>query len=256
MGTCRMLSATRCIIVIGMLASVLASVGQARGETQELRVVTRIAPPIVRMEQGELNGFAIDVWNGVAQRLPARTRYQVAPDVGALLERVRADDADLGVGAISITSARERDFDFSRPILNAGLQIMVRSQGTDGIKGPEDLSGKRVATTPGSTSAAFLRELNARVFQFPVLKYAYFALLDGKVDAIVFDAPVLLNYAASKGAGRVQMVGSVFREEDYGIVFPQNSPLRTQVNSALSALRDDGTYRNLYDKWFTLIARE
>ena len=169
---------------------------------------------------------------------------------------LRSRKADVGVGAVSITSAREREFDFSQPILNAGLQIMVRSQGTDGIKGPEDLSGKRVATTPGSTAAAFLRELNARVFQFPVLKYAYFALLDGKVDAIVFDAPVLLNYAASKGAGRVQMVGSVFREEDYGIVFPQNSPLRNQVNSALSALRDDGTYQNLYDKWFTLTARE
>jgi polar amino acid transport system substrate-binding protein len=52
------------------------------------------------------------------------------------------------------------------------------------------------------------------------------------------------------------MVGSVFRKEDYGIVFPQDSPLRNQVNSALSALRDDGTYQKLYDKWFTLIARE
>jgi ABC-type amino acid transport substrate-binding protein len=246
-----MLSATRCIIVTGMLASVLASVGQARGETQELRVVTRIAPPIVRMEQGELNGFAIDVWNGVAQRLPARTRYQVAPNVGALLERVRADDADLGVGAISITSAREREFDFSQPILNAGLQIMVRSQGTDGIKGPQDLSGKRVATTPGSTSAVFLRELKARVYQFPVLKFAYFALLDKKVDAIVFDAPVLLNYAAFAGKGRVKLVGPVFRQEDYGIVFPRNSPLRDQVNDALSALREDGSYQKFFKKWFT-----
>ena len=65
---------------------------------------------------------------------------------------LRSRKADVGVGAVSITSAREREFDFSQPILNAGLQIMVRSQGTDGIKGPEDLSGKRVATTPGSTA--------------------------------------------------------------------------------------------------------
>jgi len=251
-----MLSVIRCLVSAGLLTSALASAALAQGGTQELRVVTRMAPPIVRMDQGELTGFGIDIWNSIAQRMQARTRYKIAPDVGALLEHVRSRKADIGVGAVSITSAREREFDFSQPILNAGLQIMVRSQGTDGIKGPEDLSGKRVATTPGSTAAAFLRELNARVFQFPVLKYAYFALLDGKVDAIVFDAPVLLNYAASKGAGRVQMVGSVFREEDYGIVFPQNSPLRNQVNSALSALRDDGTYQNLYGKWFTLIASE
>jgi ABC-type amino acid transport substrate-binding protein len=245
-----MLSVIRRIIVAGMLAPLLTSVGQPQGETQELRVVTRMAPPIVRMEQGELGGFAIDVWNSIAQRLHVTTRYQVAPDVGALLERVRLRKADVGVGAISITSAREREFNFSQPILNAGLQIMVRSQGSDGIKGPQDLVGKRVATTPGSTAAAFLREVNARVYQFPVLKYGYFALLDRKVDALVFDAPVLLNYAAFAGKGRVKVVGPIFRQEDYGIVFPQNSPLRDQVNSALSALREDGSYQELYDNWF------
>jgi polar amino acid transport system substrate-binding protein len=34
-------------------------------------------------------------------------------------------------------------------------------------------------------------------------------------------------------------------------VFPRNSALRKQVNVALLALREDGTYLRLYDKWFT-----
>ena len=38
--------------------------------------------------------------------------------------------ADVGVGAISITSEREARFDFSQPILNAGVQILVRSEQT------------------------------------------------------------------------------------------------------------------------------
>jgi len=233
-----------------MLASVLPCVYQDQGETQELQVVTRKAPPIVDMDQGQLGGFAIDIWNSIAQRLQVATRYQVAPDVAALLERVRSGKADIGVGAISITSAREREFDFSEPILNAGLQIMVRSQGSDGIKGPQDLAGKRVATTPGSTAAAFLRELKARVYHYPALKYVYSALLDRKVDAVVFDAPVLLHHAAFEGKDRVKTVGSILRQEDYGVVFRKNSPLRDQANGALSALREDGSYQKLYDKWF------
>jgi ABC-type amino acid transport substrate-binding protein len=245
-----MLRSTRSLIFAGLLAAATAA-PQAQGGKQELRVVTRIAPPIVRMEQGELGGFAIEIWNDIALRMHVKTRYQVAPDVGALLERVRWDKADVGVGAISITSTREREFDFSRPILKAGLQIMVRSQDTYGISGPEDLRGKRVATAPGSTAAAFLRELNARVYQFPVLKFAYFALLDRKVDAVVFDAPVLLNYAAFAGKGRVRMVGPIYRQEDYAIVFPQKSPLRDQVDDALDAAREDGSYQKLYEKWFT-----
>src|SRR5262249_8854237 len=102
-----------------------------------------------------------------------------------------------------------------------------------------------------STSAAFLREVKARVYPFALIKHAYLALLDKKVDAIVFDAPALLNFAEYTGKGHVQMVGPLFRKEDYGIVFPRNSPLRKQVNDALSGLRKDGTYQKLYDRWFT-----
>ena len=48
-----------------------------------------------------------------------------------------------------------------------------------------------------------------------------------------------------------ELVGTPFRKEDYGIVFPRNSALRKQVSVALLGLREDGTYQKLYDKWFT-----
>ena len=122
--------------------------------------------------------------------------YHIAPDVGALLEEVQSGKADLGIAAISITAAREKQLDFSQPILNSGLLIMLRSQDRSGIKGQEDLPGKRVATTRGSTAADFLREIKASVYEFANIRSVYNALLDNTVDAVVFDAPVLLYYAA------------------------------------------------------------
>jgi polar amino acid transport system substrate-binding protein len=47
-----------------------------------------------------------------------------------------------------------------------------------------------------------------------------------------------------------QVVGGVFHREDYGIVFPTDSPLRKQVNGALLALRENGRYQKIYDEWF------
>ena len=241
-----------CLLVLaGLLTSAPTFPAQAQDETKELRVVTRMLPPIILTDQGELSGFGIDLWNAIAEQMQVRTAFNVAADVGALLERVRSRKADLGVAAVSITPARAREFDFSEPILSGGLQIMVRGEDAAQIKGPEDLRRRRVATTRQSTSAAFLRDIKARVYSFAVIKHAYSALLDKKVDAIVFDAPVLLNYADYTGKGHVQMVGPLFRKEDYGIVFPRNSPLRKQVNDALSGLRKDGTYQKLYDRWFT-----
>ena len=118
------------------------------------------------------------------------------------------------------------------------------------INGPEDLPGKQVATTTGSTSAAYLRQQNIQPLEFERIEQTYDALLKGPADAVVFDSPVLLFYAAREGKGKVNVVGTVFRKESYGIVFPQNSPYRRQVNAALLTLKENGTYQKLYDRWF------
>ena len=58
-------------------------------------------------------------------------------------------------------------------------------------------------------------------------------------------------YAAHDGKGKAQVVGDVFRKESYGIVFLPNSRLRKPIDAALLALKEDGTYQTLYDKWFS-----
>src|SRR5215217_5210604 len=82
----------------------------AQTASQELRVVTRILPPMVIDQQGQLSGFRIELWNTISERLNAKTAYQTAPNVGALLEEIRLGRADAGVSAISITSSREQEF--------------------------------------------------------------------------------------------------------------------------------------------------
>jgi len=315
-------------------------------------------------DHGRLTGFSIELWNSIAEKLKFATEYKVTPDVGALLEAVQSGKADLGIAAISITAERDRDFDFSQPILEAGLQILVRGNSAAGpenplveflrllssptiavwlgiallliivpahilwlferhhpqgivpdrryfpgifhamwwaastlatqaeqmprhwfarvlailwmfvgvvfvayytaqltatltvqqirgaISGPDDLPGKRVATTRGSTAAAYLRAQKVELVQVEQIEDAYKLLLDKQVDAVVFDAPVLSYYAGHDGKGKVQLVGPVFRKENFGIVFPSDSPLRKEVDRALLDLRENGTYQRLEETWF------
>jgi len=76
------------------------------------------------------------------------------------------------------------------------------------------------------------------------------ALPQGQVDAVVYDAPVLLYYASHEGNGKVRPAGSIFRKEDYGIVFPTDTHYRKRVNMALLKLKESGVYDRLYQKWF------
>jgi polar amino acid transport system substrate-binding protein len=79
-------------------------------------------------------------------------------------------------------------------------------------------------------------------------------LESGHVEAVVYDAPVLLSYAATAGQGRVQVVGPVFAQEPYSIALPIGSPYRKAINRALLELTQDGTYQRLYTRWFGHVA--
>ena len=119
------------------------------------------------------------------------------------------------------------------------------------INSPDDLPGKRVGTLKGaSIPISYLRSHNANVQQFIQTGDMFHALIDRKVDAVLFPAPVLRYYAAHEGRGLVKLVGPEFDKREAALVFPVGSPLRRQVNSVLAAIREDGAYQRIYDKWF------
>jgi len=328
-----------------------------------LRVATRIIPPFVIQEDKQLTGFSMDLWKNIAQELGVSSQISIYPTIRDLLSAVKSKKADLSIAAISITEERNRKFDFSQPIFESGLQILVRSQsgignlpitllslilsptffqmigiilamilipahiiwffesrhdngiihsksyypgifqaawwavstlGAQGdtmpkgvigriiaviwmfisiifiayftatvttmltvqqlsgnIQSSDDLPGKQIATLSGSTAAAYLKQNKIPSLAVAQIDQAYEALLARKVDAVVFDAPVLLYYAANKGKGKVEVGGSIFQKENYGILFSVNSPYRIPINNVLLRLREKGIYQSLYDKWFT-----
>jgi polar amino acid transport system substrate-binding protein len=118
------------------------------------------------------------------------------------------------------------------------------------ISGAEDLPGKRVATIAKSTAADYLWVHNAQVAEFQRPDQMFEALLDKRVEAVVFSAPVLLYYAAHGGRGLVRLVGSEFNVAPVAFCLQEDSPLRQKVNVALLTLWENGTYQQLYNRWF------
>jgi polar amino acid transport system substrate-binding protein len=121
---------------------------------------------------------------------------------------------------------------------------------TSSIRGPEDLPGKSIATVRTSTAAAFLSGRGLSFTGVDHIEDAYSLLDAGKVQAVVYDSPVLTYYAATKGKGHAEVVGAIFRPEKYGIALPAGSALRKPINEALLGLYQDGTYEQIRAKWF------
>jgi len=118
------------------------------------------------------------------------------------------------------------------------------------VQGIEDLNGKRVATVKGSTAAEFLANRPMKKIEYELVEEAFQSLEESKVDAVVYDAPVLQNYVTLNGADKAKVVGSTFERQSYGIALKTNSPYREEINQAILSIIESGAYDEIHEKWF------
>ena len=118
------------------------------------------------------------------------------------------------------------------------------------IEGPDDLPGKSVATVTHSLGADYLRAHGARVREFPTADAVFRALREKQVDALLLNAAVVRYYAAHEGNGKVRLVGPEINVAPVAIMVQLDSPLRKKIDVAVLALREDGTFQRVYQKWF------
>lgn len=109
-----------------------------------------------------------------------------------------------------------------------------------GIEGPQDLPGARVGTVPGSTSAAWLEEREIEAREHPTLAEALGALAAGRLEAVVYDAPILRHFV-QEHEGRLEVLRQTFERQDYAFGLSRESALREPLNRALlSRIRRPG----------------
>jgi ABC-type amino acid transport substrate-binding protein len=96
----------------------VAPAAPATGE--KLRIVTRNLE-----EAGARVGFAAELWEALATKLDMPYEIDVVGSAQEIIDAVQQKRADIGVGAISVTSKREQLIDFSQPFYESGLQILV-----------------------------------------------------------------------------------------------------------------------------------
>ncbi|MFW5425630.1 MAG: transporter substrate-binding domain-containing protein [Methylophagaceae bacterium] len=119
-----------------------------------------------------------------------------------------------------------------------------------GIVSYKDLLGKKVGVTEGSSHQKFLQDVGIRTVAYPSLEALYADLRGEKINAIVADLPILSHYATHDGASWMLVAGDTFNIENYGIIFPEESPYLERVDTALLQLREEGVYRELHEKYF------
>lgn len=114
------------LLALGLWASLAPVAAQTPAAPITVHTIER-PPFVMQRPNGALTGFSIDLWRAVTDPLGLDTEFVVDQRFSEMLEAVRDARADAAVGNISITSERERVMDFSQPIFDSGLQILIRA---------------------------------------------------------------------------------------------------------------------------------
>jgi len=118
------------------------------------------------------------------------------------------------------------------------------------VRGPEDLPSVRVGSIAGSASDERLTADRVTFRSFENVSAGFDAIVAGRIDAFVYDAPLLRYLAKSEYEGKVMVLPATFGRQDYGFALPAGSALRETFNRRLleyveSNVWQAGLYRYL-----------
>ncbi|WP_181444533.1 basic amino acid ABC transporter substrate-binding protein [Bacillus sp. 03113] len=230
---------------------------EANGGTESkktLRVVTEATfAPFEYIDKGEIVGFDADLIKAATKE--AGYKYELV-HVGfePMFVEIKDKTADIGIAAITMTDERKQTYDFSVPYFLSTLKILV-PEGSN-IKSAKDLANKIVAVQNGTTGQAAVEKLlgknNKNIKKFENNNLAIMELLNGGANAVVADNTVVDEYVKNNPDKKLNVIEDKgnFVSEYYGLMFPKGSELKADFDKAINTLYENGTYAEIYTKWF------
>ena len=222
----------------------------------KLRVCTHLSnKPFEYKEGTKVVGFDVDLLDllakdlGVQQEVISIEWAQVTS--GAAYQ---AKKCDMGMGAMTITDSRKAAIGISDPYMDA-TQVLLVKKGAP-YKSLEDLKGKKVGvqadTTGKDYATAASKKIGFEVVVFNDLALQTNNVKSGRVDAAINDNGALYNFVTANPD--TEVTAEFNTGEQYGFAAKKDDPsgtkLLTKFNELLTKAKSDGTYNQLFKKWF------
>ena len=199
-------------------------------------------------------GFDIDLAREMARELgvdfvPVNTRWT------SIIPSLVLGRCDIIISGMSITEERRRKVDFSDPYMKVSQTVLLNGKLTGEVTSYRDLNDAKytVASKPGTTGEEAVRRLlpEAGYRPFESEADAAMAVVQGAVDAFVYDRPYHATFVAMHGDETVVFLDEPFTDEALAFAIRKNDPdFLAWLNGFLERLNADGRYERIRSKWF------
>lgn len=238
-------------IMLAMLSVFFVFGAKASADTISIVSDTAYAPFEFKDSDQVYKGIDVDIITEVAKR--AGWDYQQTyPGFDAAVNAVQSGQADALMAGTTVTAARKKVFTFSDTYYDTAVVLYTKSNNK--ITKYSQLKGKTVGVKNGTAAQAFL-DKNKDKYGYTVKTFDTSDLMNnsldsGSVDAAMDDQPVV-QYAINQGKNyAINMDGEKVGSFAFGVKKgSKNEHLITEFNTALKAMKEDGTYDSIMSKW-------
>lgn len=210
-------------------------------------------PPFESLDaNNQIVGFDIDLANALCTQLKADCTF-TNHAFDSLIPSLKFRKYDAVISGMDITPERSKQVAFTNPYY-ANSAVVIAKKGA--FKSLEDLKGKRIGMENGTTHQKYLQDKHPEIktVSYDSYQNAIIDLKNGRLDGVFGDTAVVNEWI--KTNPQLGTVGEHVTDPQYfgtglGIaVRPENQALLKKLNDALAAIKADGTYQKISDKWF------
>lgn len=239
--------------------AVTMAVPAAAQDKMTLRIATEGAYPPFNYYNAanELIGFDVDIAKALCEKMNAECTF-VAQDWDGIIPALRANKYDAIIASMSITPERDEVVDFTNKYYNTPPAIAVPKDSDLTEASAEALEdiimGAQSSTTHANYAAAKFPDTELRRYGSPD-EYKL-DLASGRIDAAIDDVVVLSDWVNSEDGDCCKILTTLTPDPEInglgaGVAVREGEDeLVARFNEAIDAIRADGTYKAINDKYF------
>lgn len=235
-----------------VLADTLSKI-QERG-TLRVGMEPGYMPFELTSKTGEIIGFDVDMAKRMAKAMGVKLEL-VSTAWDGIIPALLTDKFDILMSGMTLTQERNMTVNFALPYILIGQSILLKKELEGDVKSYRDLNNAKytVGSKLGTTGEQATKRMigGAKYISYETEQEGVMELVNGKIDAFIYDLPFNAIAISQKGAGKIVHLDQPFTKEPLAWAIKKDDPnFLNWLNNFMVQLKYDGAYDKIYKKWF------
>jgi arginine/ornithine transport system substrate-binding protein len=247
------------VLLGGLALSLIAANLFAAEKPLRLGIEAAYPPFAFKTADGQIAGFDYDIGNALCAEMQVECQW-VEQEFDGLIPSLKVKKVDAILSSMTITDERRKSVDFTGKYYYSPARLVMKA-GSEVDDDFANLKGKRIgvqrSTTTDRFASAVMAAQGVEVVRYTSQNEIYLDMLSGRLDGTLADAiPVNEGFLKSDNGKDFAFVGPSFTDPQYfgegaGIAVRKgDSELLGKLNGAIQAIRANGRYQQIQDKYF------